>query len=250
MDVIGLILCYCIFLNTPDLMTHRSSFHTRVFLSHCILLLMAPFICYSVALYNQHIMPYFPAISACYFQYPENVIFPICVCLFALSHFYFFGGVYYRVDWNRNSDKVRFIQLLCPKILELFCGVLLVMVSCLPFNHPLHGFVALSLFVSLLLWQVSRNLVDHYRVDNHHPICQIRRIMSVLSACFLVGILYFFPYSVNQQSMMTTSFSDQVYLLAFHPDWHIAAFFEWALFLNSACFFLTFLVELNSQKSD
>ena len=231
-------------------MQYRSHFHTRVFFFHCIFLLITPFICYSVALYNQHITPYFPAISACYFQYPENVIFPICVCLFALSHFYFFCGVYYRVDWRRNFNKIKFFQVLCPKILELVCGVLLVMVSCLPFNHPLHGGVALSLFVSLLLWQISRNLVDHYVVDSYHPICLIRKIMSFLSACFLVGILYCFPYAVNQQSMLAATFSDQVFLLAFHPDWCAAAFFEWVLFLNSACFFLTFLVELNSQKSD
>ena len=122
-------------------------------------------------------------------------------------------------------------------------------VSVLPFNHRFHGKVAFLLFLFLCLWQISRLMVDFYLCRDRRQVHDVRFFLALLSCIFLVGILCFFPYAINHQSMKTSSFLDQVHLLSFHPDWQTAALFEWALFFNTGGFFLTFIDDLSGSKS-
>ena len=221
----------------------------RLYFFHCLLLLITPPVCYLLALKYKHVSWFLPAISACYFQYPENVIFPLGVFLFCLSHFYLFGGIYHQLDPKRPCHHFRLFNFFCPRVLEQCCGFFLIFVSVLPFNHPFHGKVALLLFLFLCLWQISRVMVDFYLCRDRRQVHDVRFFLALLSSIFLVGILCFFPYAINHQSMKTSSFLDQVHLLSFHPDWQTAALCEWALFFNTGGFFLTFIDDLSGSKS-
>ena len=228
---------------------NKSKSHIYFFLN-CSLLLCTPLVCYYITVSNNHAIKWLPAISSCYAQAPEQWLFAAGVSTFVILHCGIIGTLHSNSDRNKNFNHIKILHYLCPKVLELLTMSLLFILAWLPFYNPAHGIVAIILFMTASIWQVSKSIVDYHANSNRRITHHFRLISSISSIALMIAMAYVFPYQLNFKAFLTDDIEQQLQILNFNPLWTHAAIFEWLFFFNMVLFFISYGEELkNSSKN-